>query len=115
MSKSHVWLCPSEQLLGYFFQNYLYGRDVARLAFLTQDLGADSDFFDAQLALEKPAPDHFAHVHGMADRLSPGLHRQMVLASVEVHHYRRGIGHQRFLTNKHSIGWYVATRFARSS
>src|SRR5713226_3389851 len=52
----------------------------------------------------------------MADRLSPSLNRESVLAAVEMHHDSSRIGHQRLLADKHGIRRNLAPRplYARS-
>src|SRR5260370_36987970 len=46
----------------------------------------------------------------MADRLSPSLHGESVLAAVEMHHNGSRIGHQWLLAHKHCIRWNLASR-----
>src|SRR6267378_6455654 len=97
-------------LLGGFLYDDLYGGDVSCVSFLSQDFRGDSDFFDGEFSLEEPAPDDFDNIYRVADRLSPSLDGESVLAAVEVHHDSSRIGHQRLLADKHGIRWDLAAR-----
>src|SRR6266581_9735334 len=97
-------------LLCCFFYYYFYGRDVSCVSLFSQNFRGDPDIFNREFSLEEPAPDHFHNIHRVADRLSPSLDRQSVLATVEVHHNRSRIRHQRLLPNKHGIWRNLAPR-----
>src|SRR5437867_1388679 len=85
-------------------------RYVSRISFLSQNFRGDPDIFNREFSLEEPAPDHFHNIHRMANRLSPSLDRENVLATVEMHHNSSRIRHQRLLPNKHGIQRNPATR-----
>src|SRR2546428_7103345 len=46
----------------------------------------------------------------MTDGTTSRLHGQFFPAHVEVHHYRRRICHQRFLTDQNSVRWNIPAR-----
>src|SRR5207245_11457237 len=80
------------------------------VSFFSQYFRGDSYFFDGEFSLEEPAPDYFHNIHRMANRLSPSLDGQSVLAAVEMHHNSSRIRHQRLFADKHGVWRNLATR-----
>src|SRR5206468_4219616 len=98
-----------------FAQDNLYRGHVSLLASHSRQLSPDFDFLDNEFALEEPVPDNFHNVHGVAYGLAPSLDGALIGSTVEVHHYGRRVGHQRFLSDEHNIRGSPAYRTGLTS